>query len=779
MSNPFAIFRKNKNYWMAALVLVSILAFVVAPAIMQVQDSLRGGGAQNAVAVRWNGGQMTVADLQNSMQKHGALVRFLSGLAREVVESGGEPGVPGFRFDPQSKQILELGIQSNSSEESICRTRILADKAKSLGVQFTDEAIDDFILAYCDGRVSTKRLAEILREAGDGRLSNFDVRELLKQELAAMVVLSTGTTGLYASVPGETYQDFLKLNQTAKVEAFPVFVADYVSDVKGAPSATEMQTIYDIGSNRIADPNSADPGFVQPYQANVEYVEVNLQQWVDREKAKLTEEQLRAEYDRRVALEQLKVPVNSPSSPADAAPAEPAPAESTPAESAPAAAAAAAESTPGAPAETPAAPAGSDTLDLSPPSPATGTPQTGTPQTGTPQTGTPGTGDQSSRSAPRIRLVSMLQDEAGLPPPVVQPPQLEAASPAPAVADATTPAAASDSSGTAMRTQTFEEARDQIATSLAQSTAFQSLDIPLTEIQKAMTEYYGAYRQWAAFRDADLQASGEKVEEPRRPNLKKMAEDAGLTYGQTGKTDGYKLVQTQFGMSDIRDEGMGLAGSAAQVVMNPELALFQPLQSSYIDRNAAALGNLQFYQYLFWKTEESAVQIPEMDAIRQEIVDYWKQTQARKLAENAAAALSKKVSGTGDSPWQAALSTAEQSLVIETDPFTWISRMGDYHMPSTVNKLDNVGGEFMQSVFNTAAGQVTVAPNQSRSVYYVVRVEELGPEPSELQQRFGADPDKRGAMAIAQEESNRLVQGWLDNLYNELGVEFQIPLNQL
>jgi hypothetical protein len=769
MSNPFAIFRKNKNYWMAALVLVSILAFVVAPAIMQVQDSLRGGGAQNAVAVRWNGGQMTIADLQNSMQKHGALVRFLSTLAREVVESGGEPGVPGFRFDPQSKQILELGIQANSSEESICRTRILADKAKSLGVEFTDEAIDDFILAYCDGRVSTKRLAEILREAGDGRLSNFDVRELLKQELAAMVVLSTGTTGLYASVPGETYQNFLKLNQTAKVEAFPVFVADYVTDVKGSPSASEMQAIYDIGSNRIADPNSAEPGFVQPYQANVEYVEVNLQQWVDREKAKLTEEQLRAEYDRRVALEQLKVPVNSPSSPTDAAPSQSTPAEATPAESTPSAAESTSVAPPETPTEPPADSPNSSPLDLDPPSPAT------------PETATPDSKDQSSRSAPRVRLVSMLQEEPNLPPPVVQPPQLETA-PAAAAADVGTASQASssaDNSGTAMRTQTFEEAREQIATSLAQSTAFQSLDVPLTEIQKAMMEYYGAYRQFAAFRDADLQSSGEKVEEPRKPNLKKMAEDAGLTYGQTGKTDGYKLVQTQFGMSDIRDEGMGLAGSAAQVVMNPELALFQPLQSSYIDRNAAAMGNLQFYQYLFWKIEDSPVKVPEMDSIRQEIVDYWKQTQARKLAENAATALSKKVSGTGDSPWQAALSTAEQSLVIETDPFTWISRMGDYHMPSTVNKLDNVGGEFMQNVFTTAAGQVTVAPNQSRSVYYVVRVEELGPDPSELQQRFGADPDRRGPMAIAQEESNRLVQGWLENLYNELGVEFQIPFNQL
>lgn len=791
MSNPFATFRKNKNYWMAALVLLSILAFVVAPAIMQVQDSLRNGGPGNAVVVRWSGGKMTVGDLQNSMQKHGALVRFLNGLAREVVEAGGQPDVPGFQFNPQTKQILALGIDTTGTEESICRTRILADKAKRLGVEFTDDAIDDFILAYCDNKVSTKRMNELLREASDGRLSNFDVREMLKQELASMVVLSTGTTGLYATVPGEAYQDFLKLNQTAKVEAFPVSVADHVEKVKGQPTNAEIQAIYDLGSTRMADPNSPEPGFVSPYQTNIEYVEANLQAWVDREKAKLTEEQLRAEYDRRVALEQLKVPVNSPTSPADpnagAAPntgADPVTESKPTSENSPGSTPAATEASPPATGNAPPA-----TETPANDKPAVETPATAKPPAEAPtdkldlsQPPAPAKNDQSSQSKRQIHLVSLLQEtDDDQPPPVVQPPQLGAPA---APATGATPVAGSattgdGSSGPAMRTQTFEEARDQIATSMAQSTAFQALDIPLTAIQKAMMEYYGAYRQYAAFRDADLKDSTEKVEEPRRPNLKKMAEDAGLTYGQTGRTDGFKLVQTQFGQSDIRDEGMGLSGSVSNAVMNPELPLFQPLQSSYIDRNAAALGNLQFYQYIFWKTEEEPVKVPELAAIRQQVVDFWKQTQARKLTEDAAIALSKKVSGTGDTPWKDALSTAQQSLVVETDPFTWISRMGDFNMLSAVNKLDNVGGEFMQNVFNASAGKVIVAPNQNRSVYYVVRVKEFTPNQTELQQRFEADPDKRGPMAIAQEENSRMVQGWLDNLYDELGVDFEIPLNQL
>ncbi len=748
MSNPFAAFRKNQNYWMAGLVLLAILAFVVAPAIQQVQEALRGGGAGTAVVVRWNGGKMTVGDLQNNMQKHGALVRFLTDLAREVIAAGGQPKVPGFFYEPQSKQFYGLGIQDVSNEESICRTRILADKAKRLGVEFSDDAIDEFILAYCDGKISTKRLGAILRESSDGRLSNFDVRELLKQELAAMVVRRTASTGFYATVPGETYQDFMKLNRTAKVEAFPVFTADYVSKVSGQPSEAEIQAIYELGSGMIANPNSPDPGFVQPYQANIEYVETNFNAFVNREKEKITEEALRAEYDRLVGLEQLQVPVDSPVV---------LPTGST---SNAAATDTSEEATAIPTTESPA-------LDLSPTEPASTEPAPIDPAPAA------GNGQSSSRSRATVRFVSIQQDGDELPPIVVQPPQLSS--------DGDSATAGSGNAAPAMRTKTFEEARDQIAESLARTAAIPKLDEVLTNIREnVMLKHYSAYRQYAAFRDAKLEEAGKQVAEPARPNLKKLAEDAGLTYGQTGMTDGFKLVQTQFGSSNVQGDEFSQSGSVANTVLNPQLPLFQPMQSSYFDPAVLRSGGTpDFFQYLFWKTDEKPINIPELSEIRGEVVDYWKRTQARQLAEAAASSMAKKVNSTSDEPWKDALSTAEQSLIIETDSFTWISRMGEYNMTTNVDKLDAVGGEFMQNVFAANSGQIVVAPNQNKSVYYVVRVANFSPTAEELQQRFLADRDKSGAMAIAQEESNQRIQDWYENLYDELGVQFEIPLNQL
>lgn len=858
MSNPFATFRKNKNYWMAALVLLSLFAFVIAPAIMQIQDSLGGGAGSNAVAVRWNGGKMTVADLQNAMQKHGSLVRFLSELADEVIQAGGQPKVPGFFYDAQSQQVLGLGIQTSSDEESIVRTRILADKAKRLGIEFDDDAIDEFILAFCDGKIATRRIAEILRESSGGRLSNYDVRQLLKQELASMVVRRTATTGLYSTVPGETYQDFLKLNRSAKVEAFPVFVADYISKVQGQPSEAEIQTIFDLGSMQIANPNSPAPGFVEPYQANLEYVQSNLQEWVEREKAKLTEEQLRAEYDRLVELEQLKIPVattpppaepGEPAEPAETEPtkpesdsAKPADMEAAPSETAnqPAADKAAADK---AAADEPATPAEKSGEKPATDAPATEKPATEKPATEKPaaeepakqpaatdqqqsDTPAPASSDQSSRrlqsAAMKVRLVSTVQDDDASPPPVEQPAALGAVTEAtdaaaavppstekPAAGDAPAPAAdapteaamppadaatatpavdadepgsqPSTSAAPEMRTMTYEEAREQIADNLARSAAIPALDDALTNIlEKVMKPYYGAYRQYVAFRDADASSGIEKIDEPARPNLKKLAEEAGLTYGVTGMTDSFKLVQTQFGKSSIRQDEAGLSGAVANSAMSQQLPLFQPLQSSYFDQEVFQQGRIpEFYQYIFWKIEERPMQVPQLADVRAQVVDYWKQLQARKLAETAASNLAKKVSGTGEEPWKDALSTSEQALVVHTDPFTWITRMGDYNMPTQVNKLEQVGGEFMRSVFHAKPGSVVIAPSENQSIYYVVRVVDFSPSESELQERFNADPDKRGPLSIAQEESNQLVQDWYENLYTELGVEFKIPVNQL
>lgn len=854
MTNPFATFRKNQKYWMAAIVLLAILAFVVAPAIDTASQAIRGGGPDKGVVVRWTGGQISAADLDNGMRKHSGLVRFLAALANEVLDQGGVPRVPGFNFDPQQRQILDLGIQTSGDPYSICRTRILASHGESLGIVFDDVAIDDYITQFCDNKVSNVRIEEILDESTGGLLNWFEIRELLKMELAAKVVTQTGLAAisvpkqaslLPVSTPGRAYRDFLRMNQTAKVEAFPVMVEDFMDQVIGNPTEAEIQAIYDAGMSIPSNPNSPNAGFLKRYHANVEYVEANLQAWINREKEKLTEEELKAEYDRRVELGQLKVPVtqetpesNETGDPGNGTPETQDPdsqdSENTTPENA--------SSTDSDPASTPSEGGtgdgetaedtnstneSSDTSDTTPPASA----ETEGDPADDSSSSAPDQDDQAQRSTPPTRLVSFLQEEtppkpsvapsdaqqnesgdattddqsddasptsgesapvsppandaptddaptlqldtganaaSQTPPPVVQPPQLGQSS-----EDA--------SAGPVMRTQTFEEARDTIADSLARDAAIPALDEALTGLlEDVMQKHYGKYRQYRAFKESGLEGEdGNPAEEPAKPDLKKLAEERGLIYHETGLVDQTAISQTPFGLSNLRPGDSGLNGTPTNVVMTPNVELFFPLQSSYFDQAALMAGEIpEFLQYLFWKTEERPAYIPELSDIREEVVEAWKRNQARQLAEDAAKALSAKVKSEGENVWDDALNTAERSLVIETDPFTWMTRFNEFMMTSNVPKLDAVGPAFMQEVFATPAGQPAVAPNMSRNVFYVFRVTELNPPESDLQQRFNADPLKSGPRNIAARETEALVQDWFLNLEEELGVEWMSNVGQ-
>lgn len=768
MSNPFAAFRKNQKTWMAGAVLLAILAFVVAPAIQQASDAFRGGSADNAVVVSWNGGKMTVSDVQNYERKHGILVRFLRNLAEEVIAEGGQPQVPGFFYNAQSNEILSLGVQAAETNADICRTRILASYAEKLGITFTDDAIDEFIKSYCDRRVTSERLAQILHESSSGRLGAFDLRELLKDELAAMVAGQVARSGVYAQTPGKTYRDFRRINQTTTVEAFPVLTDDYLADVTGNPTDAEIQAIYDAGMTIPADPYAAQSGFMRRYHANFEYVEGNLQEWIAREKEKLTEEELRTEYDRRVELGQLQVAVETETeATSDDAGAETnATAERAGAEPESNSDSEANVTQPGVEAEVSG---GVDELQLDTPA------EQPTEESPDGEQAVPGSGDQSnqqdiSASKSKVRYVSYIQDEASdsnTPPPVVQPPQLGAGS--------ESAPASEQQAGPTMRTKTFEEARDEIAESLATGTASPALQAAMTEMtEKHMQPYYTANRQYNAIRDSDSKEAKEATP-PKRPDIKKIAESLGLTYVETGMVDAQKLVQDTFGQSSFSANGQSI--SVTQGMMRPSSDLFRPITSHYFDQVAMQEGRIEFQQFLFWKTEEKEAYIPELEEVREEVVDAWKRDKAQTLAADAAAKLATKVTK-GEDAWNAAISDSEKALLLQTDRFSWLtSNPANRSVNITgVQELDTAGSEFMQNVFSAEAGSVVVAPNQPKTTYYVTRVIDFSPTEEELRTRFNNDSQKTGPLAIAQQEINDLIVDWYQSLEKDLGVEWQMAL---
>lgn len=764
MSSPFDLFRKNQSYWMAGLVLLAILAFIVAPAIDSISSTLRSNSdSGNDVVVRWSDGKITVSTLMYVRQHHARTLQFMQTLAKEVIKNGGTPKVPGFGYNPTNKQI-ELGLPRLETSKAICQTLIIAERAKQIGMEFDKPVIDDYLVRFCDGKISKKRFNELLKEIGGRELSATEIYRQLGLELTGVVMERVALAGVnYEGMPlvtpGALWQNYLKLNQAARIEAFPVLTSDFIKEVKETPNESQIRTLYDVGSQTFPSPNSPEPGFRRRYQANLEYVTGSWNKFISIEKAKITEEAIKSEYDRLVALKGLQVPVESP---------DKKPGENDIKAAAPEAGLPPAPASTTTPAnEEPKKP--EEPLKLEEPK------------------------KPAEPDAPKLnvqpakvhsRLVAFVQTD-DFPPPVKNPDppigqpgatSVQASESAPTSVSPTDTVTeenktADSKTGAAdavpMRTQTLEEAKDSISRTLAMNVVRELLQAKMAKIESAMNTHM---QQRAMDR---LKAENkQKVEKTQPINLKSLAEAEGLTFGSTGMTDGFRLASSPVGRSMTSQQV-----SLANWIMYPGFELFQPIRTSSIDMSGT---EPDFVEFASWKTEDEQAYTPPLTDIRDEVVEAFKTLKARTLARENAEALIAKLKKAGDENWKAVLDAQQQTLVVNPPPFTWMTPPREMTSPAEitfVQGLDSVGQEFMQHVFSTPVGQYTVAANQGQSIQYVVRVVELSPTDDQLRQNF--ELSRGRARQLAFPERERMFSQWYDNIERMLNVQWLVSDEKL
>ncbi len=255
---------------------------------------------------------------------------------------------------------MNLGLERPMGAESVVQLKLFAQEAKKRGVIIDDGAVDLFIRNFTDGKITQTRFQEVVKEVAGKNLSKFDMYEYLKEEISKQLLIQMGHSGiLYSSqaliAPSKNWTNFQKFNERAKIEAYPVFVDEYLEKVTSKPTEAELRKIYDAGKDRYPVPSIPEPGFRQRYRADVEYVMASFDAILKDEQAKITDEALQAEYDKRISEGRFKVPVEEfkptdtkpdagtpdaekPASdkPSDSKPAEDKPAEEKPAEGKPA-----------------------------------------------------------------------------------------------------------------------------------------------------------------------------------------------------------------------------------------------------------------------------------------------------------------------------------------------------------------------------------------------------------------------------------------------------------
>ncbi len=781
-SSPFELFRRNLKPLMVLLTLLALFSFVVLPSIAMYQQRAGMMGGGNTQLASFDGGEYDINKVSYFTRTHYATVQFLAQLAETTIARGGSPKVAGFRYNTQQNRVESLGINSNPGDEESVRTMMYAAEAKKAGLDLDDTAIRSWLTAFTDGRLNDAEINGVLQSSTRNQLGQFHLYEQLRTQLLTQayqrkVLAGLAIEGQPIVPPAQQWELFLRLNRRAVADAFAVNVSDFIEKTNEKPSASEIKRVFEEGKTRFPDEQSPQPAFRRPYLASFEYLAGSLEDFIAREVATLTEEQLRAEYQRRLEGGDFKMPEFPAEQTADPlAPAEPA----APAEEMKPADAPADESKPedepkpeepkaedpkpeeAKPAEEPKA------VEEKPAE----TPAEETPAEPKPAD-SPAADSQSQnlRNGDAVMLVAARAQEAEAPAaeapqepdaPADTPADAPAETPADAPAETPAPAPAADAPAAEppateppvtepapAKSRPFEEVRDQIARSLAMPEATKKLDAAVTEVNKTMRSHFTARA-----------IAGDKTDKiPPRPDLKQLAEKLGMTYVETGMIDARQLqdfsIASSLGVGTAI--GMQRGESFLQSMYIARPPLFSPLRT--VDDQAAI-------SFVSWKTEDKDAAIPTLEEAREEVIMAIRTAEARKLAQAEAEKRSAEFNKS-EKPIRELIPENQSPLLFESvGPFSWMNSFG-FGMQAfmgNVPELDNVGEDFMRQVFTSQQGNWGVAPNAPQSVFYVVRPVEFSPSTDELYQRFTQMIQRFQASTLAVQE----VVGVRDGFYQAL-----------
>jgi len=806
VASPFSIFRRNQKIMLAIVAIGAMVAFVFLDPVMRYV----GGGPnkqQNPVVVETRFGSLTQNELANLRYSREIVDRFLQQVISTVVQTqmGQNNNINPQMLDQFAqrqysfwKQQLLLRSQPGP-EHAAVETMVLAKKAQELGMVVNDQAVNELLKQITADSLSSEQITNIIRGLDPQRkITVARLFDLLRTELLASKYRTLFAQSLNDVTPEQRFEYFSRLSRRAKIEAMPLAVADFVSQVSD-PSDEEVKKFYEEHKETFPNPDSPTPGFKQPKRITVQYFKADLNKAQEKFKPQVTEEEIQKYYNEN--KEQFRA-LSVDTKPADADGAAPAtdeaapkaeepgagdkPAEEKPTEDKPAAPAAEEK-----PADAPAAadkPAEPSAEEKPADAPA---PQARAPRRGIPAKFVSAATQEEAPDAPANQPAAEAAPAAA---PAAETPAAEApaAEPAPAgttetpaatepakeaapaadaAASVATPPAAAPTGATAtdeVRYDPLEKVKDTIRDTIAQQKAGDAIREQFEELSAAMKRY----------RD---QVDIYDLEHGTNPSLKAPAP---LNFAELakGKDVEAKELTSQTALQISKED----IGKAYRVVRDGRTREFRTVP--FVDfAFAESLTKLAADQvqdndgnaYLFWKTGQEAAFVPPLDQIRDQVVLAWKMIKARELARKRAEEYVKQAQALRK-PLKDLFGKQADLKVTDAGPFSWLT-MGNVPadsggMPhlSPIDGVEAAGVKFMEAVFGLQTTEVGLAFNYPEDQVYVIRATEFEPSAEELREDFvRANPQRY--MAASMPERQAIYQDWLKRLNTEANVHWVRP----
>jgi hypothetical protein len=747
MVGSFEIFRKYQRSLLVCVAILAMLAFFVLPPFLQM-----GGSAtsQDPVAVTWNGGELREGGLERTVALRSLVNRFLM----EAAAAGGR--------DPSRMPLLPEG------EEQTVQTTLLSQDAKANGIVVSDQTINEFLGQWTGNLVRQEQLDEILSRLrlGPFPLTQRDLFETLRTELAARTMLMLHQSALSAEPPGWQWDYFRRLEQRATVEAVPVVVETFAGDVP-APSESVLRAFYDKYKNDLPQARSADPGFREPHRVQYEYLVAKRGLFEDEVAKEVTDEQIAEYYEKNKTSMFRAKPAST-----EAKPVAPE-VKATEPEAKPAATEAKPEATDSKPAETPAKPVD----PAAAPKPADAKPADAKPADAKPEAAPPAPKGAAIGSNP-FQTVSFKQPaekpaEAATEKPVADAPKVDApkadAPKADAAADTAKketasadaapatekPAADEKKTEDAAQFEPLDAVKDDIRKRLARERADARIDAIFTAVAGDVGRYAEDYALWQARKPAGVEA-------PRPPDLAKVAEKQGLVSGRSdlvapdaafaagGIGGSFEFVQDPSSRFGIRQQRW------LDQMFEAGLMSLRPIRSRDVEGN----------RYLSWRTEDQPEFTPSFETARSGVERAWRIVEGRSLAKKRADSLAQQASFGGD-----------ETKAVKVGPFSWLEQGmsgGGTPVLSQPEGISMPGDEFMRAVFSLEPGKTAVAFNEPRTVCYVIRLVSQEPPAAELQEKFLAGRNDRQKIGmVAQREASNTFRELIEGMQKRYRLDWK------
>ena len=309
MASPLRWFRKHQQIMMVFFGVGLMAIFGLGSVFTMINPNDVGTSRENPVIATWKGGKITRDDLNGMQNRHFQMQRFIEGVVSYARTNSADPQ----SFRSVAPRIPDLRQGQEFDQQVVDRNNlerfILSEYAKKEGIVVSDGMVDDYLALLVGNEILTRDELQAINKQVNNTSQIDTIYSRLKIELAWMRVLEM-RNAIPIVRPNRNFP--ASVNPTEAVELFErtarrvdcqVLALDVDPDsVSDSPSDSELREIYNEGKSELAGQPKMKPGFKVPNKVNVAYFEADMNVFVQNEMNKITDEQVKEEYDRLVKL---------------------------------------------------------------------------------------------------------------------------------------------------------------------------------------------------------------------------------------------------------------------------------------------------------------------------------------------------------------------------------------------------------------------------------------------------------------------------------------------